>query len=427
MKYTAPRGTKDILPSETRSWQWIEQAFADVCRRFSYREIRIPTFESTELFQRGVGEGTDVVQKEMYTFTDRSGRSLTLRPEGTAGVMRSFVENGLSSEPSPVKLYYNISAFRYEKMQKGRYREFHQLGCECLGSDSAWADAELISLFDTFLKELGLQNISLKINSIGCPACRPAYREELKAYFRPKLAEMCEDCRKRYDLNPLRLLDCKQERCSAIAKDAPIQLDYLCPDCQEHWREVTSTLDGMGVRYEVDPMIVRGLDYYTRTVFEFVSENVGTQGTICGGGRYDGLIEEIGGPPTAGVGFAFGVERLLLEMEGRKMELPGYEPPTLFIAAFPEFARDGALLCYRLRQAGIHADADVVGRSMKAQLKYANRIKAEYLFVLGQEEVERNYGKIKRMSDGHEKETSFEGLVEFFMKSNLEREEIFNG
>lgn len=427
MKYTAAKGTRDVLPSESRGWQWIENVFAEVCRRFSYHEIRIPTFEATELFQRGVGEGTDVVQKEMYTFEDKGGRSLTLRPEGTAGVMRSFVENGLASEPSPIKLYYNISAFRYEKMQKGRYREFHQLGCECLGSESAWADAELISLFDTYLQELGLDGVQLKINSIGCPVCKPGYREQLKGYFKPHLADMCEDCQKRFEINPLRLLDCKQEKCSAIAKNAPIQLDYLCDDCEAHWKEVTATLDGMGVSYEVDPMIVRGLDYYTRTVFEFVSENVGTQGSICGGGRYDGLIEELGGPPTPGVGFAFGVERVLLEMDGRNMELPQYEPPILYIASFPEFARDGALLCYRLRQAGIHADADVLGRSMKAQLKHANRVNAEYLFVLGQEEVERNYGKIKRMSDGQEKELSFEGLVEFFMKTSLEREEIFNG
>lgn len=427
MKYTAPKGTKDRLPNETKVWQMVERHFADLCQRFSYREIRVPTFEQTELFTRGVGEGTDIVQKEMYTFLDKGDRSMTLRPEGTAGVMRSYVENGLASEPSPLKLYYILSAFRYEKMQKGRYREFHQMGCELLGSESPLADAELISLLTIFFYELGLTKINLKINSIGCPKCRPAYREALQDYFRPHLDDLCDDCKTRFEINPLRLLDCKVESCIALAKNAPKQLDYLCEDCKDHWAELRLLLDGMEIPYEVDPQVVRGLDYYTRTVFEFVSENVGTQGTICGGGRYDGLIEELGGNATPGVGFAMGVERLLLEMEGQGIKFPDYDPPELFLVSFPEFADKAGILCHRLRQAGIHAEADVLGRSMKAQMKAANRSNAQFMMVLGEEEFSKNYGKIKRMSDGLEKEMSFDSLVEFFMMQAMEREGFLNG
>lgn len=414
MKYSAPKGTRDILPSETRVWQIAEERFAEVCRRFSYREIRIPTFEQTELFQRGVGDTTDIVQKEMYTFEDKGGRSITLRPEGTAGVVRSYVENGLASEPSPLKLYYNITAFRYEKMQKGRYREFHQMGCECLGTSAPEADVELITLLYTFFRELGLETIKLKINSIGCPNCRPAYREKLKQHLAPVLGELCEDCRKRYEANPMRILDCKNEHCHELAAEAPVQLDELCPDCREHWNTVIRLLNAAGIPYEIDTHIVRGLDYYSRTVFEFVSENVGTQGTICGGGRYDGLVEDIGGAPTPGVGFAFGVERLLLELEGRGIKFPDYDKPKLFIAAFPESREDAAVLTYRLRAAGIHAETDVAGRSFKAQMKYANRIEAEYLLVLGKDEIEKNYGKIKKMSDGTEQELPLTDLEEYF-------------
>lgn len=411
MNLTAPRGTQDILPPWTTAWQWLERKFQESCELYQYQEIRIPTFEHTELFQRGVGASTDVVQKEMYTFEDKAGRSLTLRPEGTAGTVRSYIDNGLASQPSPVKLYYQLTAFRYEKMQKGRYREFHQMGCECIGSAEATADAELISLLSHYFNALGLSEIQLKLNSIGCPKCRPIFRQKLMDYLRPHLAELCEDCKQRFEQNPMRILDCKQARCAEIAEEAPAPLDYLCDDCREHWESLKALLEAANIPYQVDRRIVRGLDYYTRTVFEYVSSHVGTQGTICGGGRYDGLVEEVGGQPTPAVGFAMGVERLLLEAEGQKIELPQPAVPQIFVAAFPETQQQAFTLCTKLRAEGLRAALDICGRSMKAQLKYANRMRADYLLLLGADELAKNCAKIKKMSDGSEVQVHLDELA----------------
>ncbi|MDO5033516.1 MAG: histidine--tRNA ligase [Eubacteriales bacterium] len=416
MNYAAPRGTKDVLPQDSQAWQKVEAKFRELGQRFSYAEIRTPTFEQTELFARGVGDATDVVQKEMYNFEDKGGRAMTLRPEGTAGVVRAYLEHGLASLPSPQKLYYIISAFRYEKMQKGRYREFEQLGCECFGSAAPTADAELISLLWIFFSELGLTDIGLQINSIGCPDCRPAYLDQLRDYLRPRLGELCEDCQKRFETNPMRILDCKQESCQAVTKDAPAPLDALCPACQDHWQELLGLLDAFEIPYIINKRIVRGLDYYTRTVFEFISENVGSQGTICGGGRYDGLVAELGGQDTPAVGFALGVERLLLELEAQDLLPQEDRQPDIFVASFPAFRDQAAAFTYRLRAAGIHAESDILGRSFKAQMKHANRTGARYLMVFGEEEAARLNAKLKRMSDGAELEMSFDELVQFLLQ-----------
>ncbi len=407
----APKGTRDILPPETSAWQAVERAFASVCARFGYAEVRVPTFEHTELFQRGVGDTTDIVQKEMYTFPDKGGRSLSLRPEGTAGVMRAYVENGMPSLPAPVKLYYLISAFRYENVQKGRYREFHQFGCEAVGSAGPAIDAEMIGLLSVFFGELGLSRLAVRLNSIGCPACRPAYHEALRAYLRPRLGEMCGLCNERFDRNPLRVLDCKEERCQPAIEGAPAQLDHLCADCRAHFDGLKDELDRIGVPYSVDRRIVRGLDYYTRTVFEFVSENVGTQGTICGGGRYDGLVEEVGGPPTPGIGFALGVERLLMEMGAQG--IPAAAPATvaLYVAAVDEAAGGAArALCHRVRAAGVAAEAEWNGRGLKAQMKAANRMGARYVVVLGGDELAAGTARLKDMKDGSEREVALDRL-----------------
>ncbi|MGI6157344.1 MAG: histidine--tRNA ligase [Saccharofermentanales bacterium] len=402
MNLKAPKGTRDILPDESDRRRVIERTFAEICRRHGYGQIHVPTFEHTELFVRGVGDASDIVRKEMYTFDDKGGRSLTLRPEGTAGVARAFVEQGMASWPAPVKLWYNMNMFRYEKMQKGRYREFWQYGCEVFGSESPEADAELVGLLDTFFGAIGLKRINLEINSIGCPACREAYRDALRAYYRPMLDEMCEDCHERFERNPLRMLDCKETHCASLAKDAPAQLDYLCDACREHFTKFKSYLDDMGIAYVVNPTMVRGLDYYTRTVFEFISTNVGTQGTICGGGRYDGLIGEIGGTDVPGVGFAFGVERLLLEMDAQGVGQPADAAPDLFIASFPSTAGDALAMTKELVEAGLKVETDIMGRSLRSQLKSADRMHASYVMVLGDTEVSRQQGTLRRLSDGSE-------------------------
>jgi len=405
MKYSMPKGTKDILPAEMHLWHLAEDTFARVCETFGYQEIRIPTFEHTEIFSRGVGDTTDVVQKEMYTFTDKGERSLTLRPEGTAGVVRSYIEQGMGSLPSPVRLYYNITAFRYENVQKGRYREFHQFGLEAFGAEGPQIDSEIISLLVVFFQKLGLKKTNLCINSIGCPSCRGAYHEILRDYYRPFLSGMCKDCEGRFEKNPLRLLDCKEERCHALSFDAPKLIDHMCSDCKTHFEGLTKHLDNLGIAYKVDPTIVRGLDYYTRTVFEFVSENVGTQGTICGGGRYDGLVDTLGGQKTPGIGFAMGVERLLMELSAQNGVMEEVNPTKLYIAALDEVSRDfAAKLAFSLRQKGIGCQVDLMGRSFKAQMKYAGKTDIPYLLVLGADEISSGKGRLKKMADGTETE-----------------------
>lgn len=407
----APKGTRDILPAEIYKWQYLEQKFMELCKNFGFQEIRIPVFEHTELFQRGVGDTTDIVQKEMYTFDDKAGRSITLRPEGTAGVVRSFIENGMSSLPQPVKLFYNITAYRYENVQKGRYREFHQFGAEVFGSLNSSVDAEIVSMVDMFFKRLGLNNIELNINSIGCPKCREEYNRMLREYFEDKKQDLCPLCKDRLDKNPLRLFDCKDENCRKITRNAPSLLDNLCEECRVHFDEVKEKLNNLDISYSVDKSIVRGLDYYTKTVFEFVSKNVGTQGTICGGGRYDGLVKLCKGPDTPGMGFALGVERLLMEIESRGIMIEEENKVDIYLAAL---GKEAALFCekliHSLRIDGINARGDLMGRSLKAQMKYADKLGAELVVVVGDNEIEANKAVMKNMNTKEEKHVSLDSI-----------------
>lgn len=413
----APKGTRDILPSEVYKWQYIESQTAMICKNFGYREIRIPVFEHTELFQRGVGDTTDIVQKEMYTFLDKAGRSLTLRPEGTAGVVRSYIEHGMASLPQPIKLYYNITAYRYENVQKGRYREFHQFGVEAFGSPGPSIDIEIISILNMLFDKLGLKDIQLNINSIGCPECRGAYNEKLKEYIKPLLGNLCGNCKARYDRNPLRIIDCKEEKCKKYTAGAPALIEHLCNECSEHFEGLKAGLENLGIWYNVDKNIVRGLDYYTKTVFEFVSNNVGTRGTICGGGRYDGLIETCGGPPTPGIGFGLGIERLLLEMESQGIKVPEPEGIDIFLATIGKEADSFAeRLVYRLRSEGISAEKDLMNRSIKAQMKYADKLGATYTVVLGDEEIQSNRAVLKNMKTGEQKDVSLDSIPDRLKK-----------
>lgn len=409
----------DILPEEVAVWQKIEETARRVSRTYGFSEIRFPTFEATELFSRGVGGTTDVVQKEMYSFTDREGRSFSLRPEGTACVVRSLIENGRCSDTMPQKLFYLINCFRYEKPQAGRSREFFQFGTECFGSASPMADASLISLADTLLKELGVKGISLHINSIGCPHCRPRYREALKSYFEGHKEELCDTCRGRLETNPMRILDCKSPVCSRIAKDAPKTVDYLCADCREHFDALKGYLTAQGIEYTVNPSVVRGLDYYTRTVFEFIAEGIGAQSTVCGGGRYDGLVSELGGPSLPACGFGMGITRLILAMETSGVSIRPDNAPLLYIAPLGKGARTYAMTkVANLRRHGIHAECDIVGRSLKAQMKYADKIDARYTLLLGDNEIEAGRGILKKMCDSTQQELALEDLENFFCNLN---------
>lgn len=397
----APRGTHDILPSETYRWHQVEEQIKKICKEFGYKEIRTPMFESTELFERGVGDTTDVVQKEMYTFLDKGGRSITLKPEGTSPIVRSFVENSVYANPQPTKLYYMYPCFRYEKPQAGRLREFHQFGIEVFGSSAPSIDAEVISLAMSLLDRLGVTGIELNINSIGCPVCRKEYNEKLKDYFRPHLGELCETCRERFDKNPLRILDCKCDNCKKIAKDAPILIDHICDECNTHFESLKKYLEIMEIPYNVDATIVRGLDYYTKTVFEIISHNEGSEGTICGGGRYDGLVSEIGGPEMPGVGFGMGLERLLLVLESIGKLPENDENPDIFIANIGENADIFVQkLIFDLRKNGISAERDYLSRSVKAQMKYANKLFAKFSAVVGDDDITNNRINVKNMATG---------------------------
>lgn len=396
-----PRGTEDILPDDSPLWRKIEQTAHEVCANFGFKEIRTPVFEDTNLFQRGVGDTTDVVQKEMYTFEDKGGRSITLRPEGTASVARSFIENSLYANPQPTKLYYIISCYRYEKPQSGRLREFHQFGTECLGSPSPSADAEIIALALTFFNRLGIKDLKLNLNSIGCPNCKKAYNEKLKEYFKQYEDELCDTCKTRLEKNPMRIIDCKSEICSRIAKDAPKMIDFLCDECREHFDKTRAYLDATGIKYTIDPDIVRGLDYYTRTVFEITSDALGAQSTVCGGGRYNGLIEEIGGKPTEGIGFALGIERLVMIMKAQGIDLGTASATDIFVGSIGDSADICAQkLVYELRVAGVNAERDILGRSVKAQMKYANKTGARFSMILGEDEVNSAKADLKNMKTG---------------------------
>ncbi len=411
---TLPKGTKDVLPDNSYKWQFVENTARETAKVFNAKEIRTPVFEHTEVFARGVGETTDIVNKEMYTFLDKGGRSVTLKPEGTAGVVRSFVESGLYAGALPLKTYYITPCFRYERPQAGRLREFHQFGVEFFGSTDAGIDAEVILLAKTFLDKLGVKNITLYINSIGCKECRKEYHNALKAYLQKNYDKLCDLCKDRYEKNPMRILDCKNENCKAITENAPSILDYLCDDCKAHFDRVQSLLKAAGVEYKIDPKIVRGLDYYTKTVFEFVSENIGAQGTVLGGGRYDGLVEQFGGGKIAGIGFAAGIERLLLLLESAG-DIPNDNNLTVYIAPMGDDARLKAFeLVTALRGAGISAETDYMNRGIKSQFKYADKLGAKFVGVLGSDEIAGGVIKIKNMQSGEEQNVPFGSVTEFF-------------
>ncbi len=407
------KGTMDILPNETPLFRYIEGIMREEAEKYGYGEIRTPTFENTELFVRGVGDTTDVVQKEMYTFADRDeNRSISLRPEGTASVARAIIENGKCSDPMPLKYYYIISCFRHEKPQAGRSREFFQFGTEMFGSDSPAADATAISLAASVLKRLGLKNVKLHLNSIGCKECRPRYRAELVSYFGAHSDRLCDTCRERLAKNPLRLLDCKNPDCAEIAKGAPRTVDHLCDSCSSKFEMLRSALDAMGIDYVVDPSIVRGLDYYTGAVFEFIAEGIGAQSTVCGGGRYDGLVESLGGPALSGIGFGMGITRLILALRELGLDKIEEPRPAVYVAALGDRAVIKALeITERLRKSGHRAECDIVGRSLKAQMKYANKIGAAYTLIIGDSEIEAGKAQLKNMEDGSQSEVELDSFT----------------
>ena len=411
----ALKGTKDVLPSESHKWHYIEKTMREMCALYGARELRTPIIEHTELFLRGVGQTTDIVQKEMYTF-DKGDYSITLKPEGTAGMVRAFLENRLFNEPMPQKLYYlNSPTFRYEKPQAGRLREHHQFGIEVVGSYAPETDAEVILLALSLFKKLGVRDLMLHINSIGCPECRKEYNAALRKYLEGYLGEMCETCRTRFDKNPMRIIDCKEPRCKEIVKNAPRTIDYLCDNCKKHFEGVKTCLNAAGAEYVLDPDIVRGLDYYTGTVFEVISNRIGAQGAVCAGGRYNGLIEELGGPSIPAVGFGMGMERLLAVMENNEVEFPKPPETTVYFAANGDAPRMKAFaLSQKLREAGISSEFDHMERSFKAQFKYANKLGAKYTVAIGEEELASGAVKVKCMADGTETEVEISRLAEWF-------------
>lgn len=404
MAIKAPKGTKDVLPQESYKWHYIETIARSVTADAGYREIRTPVFEHTELFLRGVGETTDIVQKEMYTFLDKGGRSITLKPEGTAGAVRAFIESGLAGQAQPTKMYYlSTPVFRYERPQSGRLREHHQFGIEVFGAQEASIDAEVIQVALTMLRRLGVKGLTLNINSIGCEKCRPAYHEKLKEYLRENMDNLCKTCVERFEKNPLRILDCKEEGCKALVKDAPLMIENLCGECEEHFDALKQYLEALDIPFAINPFIVRGLDYYTKTVFEIISNSIGAQGTVCGGGRYDKLVKEIGGPDMAGIGFGMGIERLLLVMQSEGIEIPKPSIIDVFLCTHGKNTRVAASRIVRdLRSKGIKADMDHCNRSMKAQFKYADKLDVKKVIVIGESEMEQGTVVLKNMQTGEE-------------------------
>ena len=409
-----PKGTKDVLPDESYKWHYVEKVVRDVADKYNAKEIRTPTFEHTELFLCGVGDTTDIVNKEMYTFTDKGDRSITLKPEGTAGVARAFIENGLKNSAMPLKMYYITPVFRYERPQAGRLREHHQFGVEFYGSSSADTDAEVILLAYDILTALNLK-VKLNINSMGCPKCRAEYNKALREFFADKKDRLCETCLTRLEKNPLRILDCKVDTCKETVKDAPKITDFLCDDCREHFEKLKKLLTAAGLEYTVNPLIVRGLDYYTRTVFEFVTDSLGSQGTVCGGGRYDNLIGQLGGGDTPGVGFGMGLERVLMLMEATGVEIPKENSVDIYFATMGEKAYEKAFaLSSALRRKGVKCEIDHMERSVKAQFKYSDKIGAKYVATIGDNELEKGEVALKKMSDGSLETVSLDGFVERF-------------
>ncbi|MBQ6238848.1 MAG: histidine--tRNA ligase [Firmicutes bacterium] len=410
----APRGTGDIYGAQMDRWHYVEKEIASLMKAWHYGEIRTPMFEHTELFQRGVGDTTDIVQKEMYTFEDKGKRSITLKPEGTAGAARAYLEHNLYADPQPTRLYYVTPCFRYEKPQAGRERQFTQFGVELYGAESPYADAEVISIAYSLLTRLGLKNVSLHINSLGCPKCRKVYNEALTEYFNQYKDQLCEDCQERLSRNPLRILDCKVPSCKEIVAGAPSMLDFLDDDCRAHFEKVKELLTAMEIPYIVDPGIVRGLDYYTRTVFECICGDIGAQSTVLGGGRYDHLIEELGGDPVPAVGFGTGISRILMAMEAAGAQPPQPDPLFVYIAnRGDEAAKEASVLTYRLRSIGIAAENDLSGRSVKAQMKYANKKNARYTMVLGEDELAGGKAALKEMATGETTEITYRNIDEW--------------
>ena len=405
MAIKAPKGTKDTMPRDSYKVQYIEREFSELCRLYGFGEVRTPMFESTELFNRGVGETTDIVQKEMYTFEDLGHRSITLKPEGTSPAVRAFIESHDYAEMQPTKYYYDTPCFRYERPQAGRLREFHQFGVENFGTPDMMADAEVIALASDFIKKIGIEDVELRINSVGCRECRPVYRKALQDYLRPYYEELSDISKDRFEANPMRIIDSKDATDQRIAKDAPYMLDYLCDDCKAAFEALKANLDAMDISYVVDPRIVRGLDYYTKTAFEFVTTKIGAQGTICGGGRYDHLVEEIGGPSIPGVGFGLGKERLLILMEQNDIIVDDPNVPDISVSFIGDKARLYALdLVHKLRACGVSAIIDTLNRNLKGQMKYANKLNARYSVVIGDNEIEKGIVTLKNMHSGEQKE-----------------------
>ena len=405
MAIKAPKGTKDTMPRDSYKVQYIEKEFSELCRLYGFGEVRTPMFESTELFNRGVGETTDIVQKEMYTFEDLGHRSITLKPEGTSPAVRAFIESHDYAEMQPTKYYYDTPCFRYERPQAGRLREFHQFGVENFGTPDMMADAEVIALASDFIKKIGIEDVELRINSVGCRECRPVYRKALQDYLRPYYEELSDISKDRFEANPMRIIDSKDVTDQRIAKDAPYMLDYLCDDCKAAFEALKVNLDAMDISYVVDPRIVRGLDYYTKTAFEFVTTKIGAQGTICGGGRYDHLVEEIGGPSIPGVGFGLGKERLLILMEQNDIIVDDPNVPDISVSFIGDKARLYALdLVHKLRAGGVSAIIDTLNRNLKGQMKYANKLNARYSVVIGDNEIENGIVTLKNMHSGEQKE-----------------------
>lgn len=417
MLTTRPRGTNDILPGEIDKWYYLEQTFRTVAAQYGYSEIRTPVFEHTELFQRGVGETTDIVEKEMYTFIDRGERSLTLRPEGTAPTVRAFLEHKMYTGPQPTKLFYIGPMFRYDRPQAGRYRQFHQFGIEVFGSRDPGLDGEVIAMALDIYRRLGLDNLKVELNSVGCPECRPIHRQELQSFLNPHKDKLCTTCQGRMEKNPLRIMDCKNPQCKEVTEGSPTIGEMLCPDCQSHFLKVQEYLTIMNVPYNLNPRLVRGLDYYTQTAFEIVAQGIGAQSSIGGGGRYDGLIEQCGGPPTPGIGFALGSERILITLEQQGVSIPNLAQTHIFIAGLGERAQmESAVLAQGLRKKGFTVERDYLGRSLKSQLKAADRFKALYTLILGDEELNKGKIVLRKMKESIQLEMALEDLENYLVE-----------
>ena len=410
----APRGTKDITPKDAYKWNYVENKFREICSLFGYEEMRTPVFEHTELFKRSVGDTTDIVQKEMYSFTDKGGRDITLKPEGTAGVVRAFIENKLYADTQPTKLFYITPCFRYERPQAGRQRQFHQFGIEALGSDKPSLDAEVIALAVQFFTEVGLKDLAVSINSVGCPTCRAEYNARLKEYLDAKSDVLCETCLERKDKNPMRVIDCKNPTCKENLNDIPFMVDHICDDCKDHFEKLQTYLKEMDINFVVDKTIVRGLDYYKKTAFEIISNDIGSQSTVCGGGRYDGLVEQLGGPKgVSGIGFALGAERLLLTMENNNIEIENPYATDIFIVTIGDEAKTKSFkLLKDLRTNHISAENDHLDRSVKAQFKYSDKINAKFTIVIGDDELANDTATLKNMSTSEQTTIKLSEIVQ---------------